>query len=109
MNSFGQMIHQGFIGGGVGEVHVISGVHNAIAEVVTPDTVDDRFGEVRVFSRSEPRHQCIARVSVQVSPLLFRREFYRRESKSVVIFLVLRFAICACAFRCRWIAAVIED
>ena len=51
MNSFARSSIKGSLTGGIGEVHVVCGANNAITEVVTPDTVDDSLGEVRVVQQ----------------------------------------------------------
>ena len=53
----GQVIEERRVAGGVGQVHVVGRVDDPDAEVVGPDPVDERLGEIRVVLAPEPLHQ----------------------------------------------------
>ncbi len=60
-----QMIQQCCVAGGIGQVHIIGWIDDSDAEVVAPNSVDDGFGKVWVFRRTQPLHQGTTRVLVE--------------------------------------------
>ena len=57
-----QVIQQGFVAGGIGKTEIVDRFDDPNIEIPGPDTVNDRFREVRVILVPHPVHQCSARV-----------------------------------------------
>ena len=58
----GQIIEQGFVARRIGEAQIVWRLDDADVEVIGPDAIDERLGEVGIVRLAQPVHQRLAGV-----------------------------------------------
>ncbi len=73
----------------IAKIQIIDRIDNTDAEVIGPNTVDNRFSKVGIFRRAQPRHQRITRVTLNRNLVRFTKnppsQDRRRDGHSLVL------------------------